>query len=58
MAIWAAYRYWLKEAEGDGEETSQALRFYQDYYSMKNTMRARTDNASGAEIRRWTIVDD
>ena len=55
MCIWAAYRYWLRESEGDGEEMAIALRWLQDYYAAKNTLKTKLDNGNNIRVDRWTI---
>lgn len=55
MCLWAAYRYWLREAEGDSEEMNQAMRFYQDYQTAKAIAKVKLDNASNSKIDRWVI---
>lgn len=55
MCLWAAYRYWLREAEGDSEEMNQAMRWYQDYQTAKAMARVKLDNGN-SKIDRWTVI--
>ena len=41
LPIYAASRYWDKEAEGDGEEIAQANRWLSYYYQGKNLAKSR-----------------
>ena len=56
LPLFAASRYWLTEAEGDGEEMTQSNTYMQYYLAGKAQMLSRVRNLGGSRVDAWQVI--